>query len=551
MKQLFFLLFLGLSLGVWAQPEGMRPIHVSGNQLVDDEGRVHVLHGVMDTPSPYFNQHRWGYDCSSSNIQPCINYFNKLFTAITDSTNGAYCNLFRLHLDPCWTNDPNKQSDGKESGEADISRFSETRLTTLMSTLYGQIARNAVGKGLYIIMRPPGVCPQNLKVGDYYQEYLIKVWDIVTKNRIVAQDRYAGYFAIELANEPVSVKNADGTETDNTLHDYFQPIVDKIRANGFKGIIWVPGSGWQSNYRGYAKVPITDPLDNFGYAVHDYPGWYGSSDATPNYQTVCAKFKESVPVVTDRPIVITEVDWSPEVPGKGHYNEHGDWVPGNMGTWATASTSKWGRGYKAMIDYFGNISMTLSGTACYIDIDSYVNSGLVVPAFNAAPEACGQACFEWYAQYAQREPVVQDGLKELRSPVETFYVKPGERRKVTVNFVCNNGSEWDVALLCRNRSMNTGVVTIDGDSVTGIKEGTTELRFSLTDKNGTTKMLVLPVKVTNETAIGDVEVSGMVTRPVAYRSLDGRCRTAPAKGVNLIVRELSDGTRTVSKVLVR
>ena len=123
MKKLFTLLLLALPLGMMAQPANMKPIHVEGNQLVDSEGNVKVLHGVMDTPSPYFNNNRWGWNCSSDNITPCIEYFNKLFTAITDSTSGAYCNLFRLHLDPCWTNDPNKVSDGKESGEADISRF--------------------------------------------------------------------------------------------------------------------------------------------------------------------------------------------------------------------------------------------------------------------------------------------------------------------------------------------------------------------------------------------------------------------------------------------
>lgn len=550
MKKLFTLLLLALPLGMMAQPANMKPIHVEGNQLVDSEGNVKVLHGVMDTPSPYFNNNRWGWNCSSDNIAPCIEYFNKLFTAITDSTSGAYCNLFRLHLDPCWTNDPNKVSDGKESGEADISRFSETRLTTLMSTLYGKIARNAVGKGLYVIMRPPGVCPGSLKVGDYYQEYLIKVWDIVTKNKLIAKEEYAGYFSIELANEPVSVKNADGTETDNTLHDYFQPIVDKIRENGFKGIIWVPGSGWQSNYRGYAKVPITDPLNNFGYAVHDYPGWYSSSDENPNYKYVCAKFKESVPVVMTHPIVITEVDWSPEVEGKGHYNEHGDWVPGNMGTWATASTSKWGRGFRAMKDYFGNISMTLSGTACYIDIDSYINDGKVVPAFNAEAEACGQACFEWYEYYAKNAPVVQDGFKELMSPVDTLYVKPGETKQVTVNFVCNNGQMFDVALLCNNRSLNTTLLTIDGNYVTGVKEGKTELRFSLTDKNGTTRMLVVPVKVTNlVSGIDDAKREDKVH--TIYRSIDGRRLSSPVKGLNIVETVNADGSKEIKKVLYK
>ena len=383
----------------------LQPLHVDGNQLKDPQGNVVVLHGVMDTPSPYFNSYRWGGSPTDGNLSSCVNYFNKLFTAITDSTNGAYCNLFRLHLDPCWTNDPSKQSDGKESGEADISRYSGTRLTKYMKTLYWKIALQAMKHGLYVIMRPPGVCPGTIQVGGYYQDYLLDVWDRVTKNDSIL--KYSGQISIELANEPVTLLDANGNSTDRALHDFFQPIVDKIRANGFKGIIWVPGTGWQMNYRPYAKYPITG--DQIGYAVHDYVGWYGTSDNSYDHQNAITEFGKSIPVVRTNPIVVTEVDWSPQKAGSGHYNEHGEWVVGNYGTWATGTTSRWGNAYKAVLDYYGNISMTLSGTGCYIDIDQYINNKKVVPAFKTAMQAngldphegSGVACFEWYADYAK------------------------------------------------------------------------------------------------------------------------------------------------------
>ena len=62
-----------------------------------------------------------------------------------------------------------------------------------------------------------------------------------------------------------------------------------------------------------------------------------------------------------------------------------------------------------MMDYYGNISMTLSGTGCYLDIDKYLNNGIVAPAFVAdmqangldPNEACSKACFDWYKDYAQ------------------------------------------------------------------------------------------------------------------------------------------------------
>ena len=167
------LLLCALPSTVFAQFGVVQPLHVQGNQFRDPYGNKVVLHGVMDTPNPYFNSYRWGYSCNDGSVNACLNYFEKLFTAITDTKQGAYCNLFRLHLDPCWTNDPNKQSTGSETGEANISRFSSSRLEKYMRTVYWPIAQKALNHGLYVIMRPPGVCPQNLRVGDYYQQYLM------------------------------------------------------------------------------------------------------------------------------------------------------------------------------------------------------------------------------------------------------------------------------------------------------------------------------------------------------------------------------------------
>lgn len=385
------------------------PLHIDGRFLKDPSGNTVVLHGVMDTPNPYFNSYRWttwAEGCSDAKISSCVNYFNKLFTAITDSTSGAYCNIFRLHLDPCWTNDPNKKSDGKEEGEADISRYSGERLTKYMRLLYWKITAQAMKHGLYVIMRPPGVCPHNIQVGGYYQDYLIDVWDRVTKNDSVL--KYSGQVSIELANEPITVLDKNGQATDQALHDFFQPIVDKIRANGFKGIIWVPGRGYQSNYEAYAKYPITG--EQIGYAVHNYAGWFGVSDQSYNHEAAIKEFGRSVPIMRTNPIVITEVDWSPQNTSEvDHYNEFGQPVYKNYGTWATASTSKWGSAYRAILDYYGNVSMTLTGTGDYIDIDDYIDRNKVVPAFKTKMEAngidpyeaCGVACFQWYEEFSK------------------------------------------------------------------------------------------------------------------------------------------------------
>lgn len=414
-----FFCLLCLSPGVQAQ--GVKPlpsIHVDGKWLVDKHGNHVVLHGVMDTPNMYFNGWRWGSpwdtnnyaDYNNDGMKKCLAYFEKIFTGLET----AKCNVFRLHLDPVWSNSPvsgyqyegAKDQPADVTGEADISKFYPNRLKRALPSFFLKLAEMAMNHGMYVVVRPPGVCPQNLKVGDYYQAYLMTVWDIFSQQNFVLE--HPGQISIELANEPVNLKNAQNNADARAMHDYFQPIVDKIRENGFTGIIWAPGTGWQSNYRNYKIFPIEG--DNIGYAVHDYTGWYGCSDESVDKdkdierskQKKITEFHNSVPVVDFAPVIITEVDWSPKKPGAGHYNEHGDWVEPNYGTWSTGSTSKWGVCYKAMLDYFGNISMTLSGTGCLIDIDQLLEDGSVVPAFEGVEEACGKACMDWYEEYYKK-----------------------------------------------------------------------------------------------------------------------------------------------------
>lgn len=384
---------------LFAQFGVVSPLHVNGNQLNDAYGNKVVLHGVMDTPSPYFNKWRWGNTCTDNNIQPCISYYDKIFGALQNPAKGTYCNIFRLHLEPGWTNDPNKQATGSETGEANISRFSASRLQKYLDALYLPIAQKAINHGLYVVIRPPGVCPKDLKVGDEYQNYLKTVWNIVSSNSWVKKN--SGIVSLELANEPVHIYNQWGQSSVTAMRDYFQPVIDIIRKNGFKGIIWVPGTGYQSQYENYAAYPVSD--SNFGYAVHVYPGWYGASDKNYDSNAFISNFQKQVPVVKNKPILVSEIDWSPERPGTGKYNEFGQWVANNLGSWGTATTSKWGNAWKKVMDHFGNISMTLTSTDDYLDVDNFLKTGEIKAGLEANPEACAQTCFYWYYEYSKKD----------------------------------------------------------------------------------------------------------------------------------------------------
>ena len=429
MKQKKLLLSLAFALMSMAglAADNLPALRVQGKNLVDANGKTVVLHGVMDTPNRYFNGNRWGMGgYNVSDITPCLNYFEKMFTAITDKSQGAYCTVFRLHMDPCWTN--NNAPAGTQ--ENNIQYFSEHRYETFLSRLYVKLVEKALAHGLYVIVRPPGVCPQNIKVGDEYQAYLKKVWKRFASNATIQKN--AGQVSIELANEPINVLLANGSQSDRALHDFFQPVVDEIRATGFKGIIWVPGAGYQSKYQDYVKHPITDMENNFSYAVHVYSGWYGNmTDKNCDHNSFIKNFQAQVPMVTSKPIMVTEIDWSPEDPDKaseGHYNEWGQWTAPNLGTWATGSTSKWGLAWKAVHDHFGNIGMTITHPQEYYDIDEYLKTGKVQPGLqnakkhNLFEECCSYACFNWYKEwYLKQTTGVEETIANTTDVKYTLY----------------------------------------------------------------------------------------------------------------------------------
>lgn len=391
-------------------------LHVEGKYFKDPQGNIVNLHGVMDTPSMWFNSNRWtSWDLGGYVEAACPRaqaYFTKIFDAVTDTAQGAYCDIFRLHMEPSWL-----RKDGvTSSGEADLATtYDRNKVKTYLDKLFLPIAEDANAHGMYVIMRPPGVCPSSIQVGDDYQKYLLDVWDIVSSNETVKS--HAGWLMLELANEPVQVKDANGNRpTDGTWGpangpaktDFFQPIINKIRANGFTGIILVPGEGYQSSYQSYATYPISD--DNYGFAIHVYSGWYNQSDNNCSASSFITNMKSQVPQVDSKPIVITECDWSPGETDNTNYD--GSSTGSNYGTWATAHTSTWGNALHDMMDHFGNFSITLTSTDVYVDMDTYISTGKVQPAFmdKAQPaEASGVACFKWFKEWGQEDNPACDG----------------------------------------------------------------------------------------------------------------------------------------------
>lgn len=508
MRNMITWLMLLSCITIWAQ--GVKPLptlHVEGRWLVDKHGNQVVLHGVMDTPNMYFNGWRWGSpwtdgtNYNDASVSKCLPYFEKLFAGMEQ----AKCNVFRLHMDPAWTN----LNAPEGTGENNISYFNEARYRKFLESLYLEMAKKAMNHGLYVVVRPPGVCPKDIKVGDAYNQYLMLIWNIFSQNEYVKQ--HAGQISIELANEPVNVKNAQNQDDPKALHDFFQPIVDKIRENGFTGIIWIPGTGYQSNYRSYKSNPITG--NNIGYAVHDYPGWYNSSDDNPDPDNKIANFHDAVPVVDTNPIFITEVDWSPhkepKVPAKNadgsiKYNEHGQIVYENLGTWATGSTSKWGEAYKSLLDHFGNISMTLTHPHDFMDLDKWYNQNILTPAFDGNPEACGKACMDWYAEYYnvnwphaddEEETGAFYTLQKIEAEPNEVEVMVGGEQLVTLKATYEDGHIKDISAIATYTVDDPTVASISNGVIKALKGGSTKITATYKAPVGDEKQVVINVKV--------------------------------------------------------
>lgn len=124
-------------------------LNVVGRYLKNEKGEIINLHGFTQTYSPFFNNNAWNdYD-----VQGCLNYNKSMVDGILAA--GWKFNFVRMHLDPYWSDDPTMQSVRYEGHE----RFSETRFRKYLDELFVPMAEYFMSKGMYVVMRPPGVCP--------------------------------------------------------------------------------------------------------------------------------------------------------------------------------------------------------------------------------------------------------------------------------------------------------------------------------------------------------------------------------------------------------
>lgn len=456
---------------------GLPRLHVVGRYLKNERGETVYLHGFAQTYSPFFNQNSWNnYD-----VLGCLRYNQGLIDKMLDK--GWKMNFIRLHMDPYWSDDPTQESVRYEGHE----RFSQVRFEKYLSEVFIPMAEYAIRKGLYVVMRPPGVCPEKIAVGDDYNQYLEKVWSIVSKHPKIKAN---SGIMFELANEPINILGTDGTYGSNgqvyfdNAKKFFQTIVDKIRVNA-TNIIWIPGLSYQSSFSGYATNPVEG--DNIGYAVHAYPGWYGSDAEEPSaelggvtgggYESFQRGWNAQVQPIADiAPVMVTEMDWAP-----AKYDS--SWGKSITGTVGEAG---FGANFKYIADNTGNVSW-LVFTDCSLLAQFKDEEG--VPGaytFLNDPEACPWPVYHWFKEYASEE-VTESEITELEIVGVKGYVDilTGSDRFLVVKALYADGHQRMVTNEVTYNSTNPSIVKVEANGrIVALKDGTSTVTVNYTSQQG-------------------------------------------------------------------
>lgn len=468
----------------------MPRLYVSGRYLRNDAGEVVNLHGYGMTFSPFFNQNAWdNYD-----VRACLAWNQGQIDGMKRA--GWRMDYIRMHMDPYWSDDPDQESVRYEGHE----RFSSTRFRKYLDEVFVPMVEYANGKGLYVVLRPPGVCPEQIAVGDDYNTFLKEVWSIVSKH-----PKLKGNWGVmfELANEPINIVGTDGSVGSSTmpqfesLTTFFQSVVDVIRDNGADNIIWVPGLGYQSQYSGYATYPIQG--ENIGYAIHVYPGWYGSdaeeasSELGGGMGGGYAAFQRGwdaqiMPAANIAPIMVTEMDWAP-----AKYDS--SWGKSFTGV---AGGSGFGANFKYIADNTGNVSwMLFTSTHLLVDfVDEPGTEGNYT--FLNDPEACPWPVYHWFKEYAGEAPAEGEltGLSLTGIEGDELDIRMGDSRYAVVNALYADGSSRLVTTKATFESSRPDVVEVEASGkMRALKVGSSEVSVSYTSEQGVEQILVLTVNV--------------------------------------------------------
>lgn len=464
------------------EPESRLPkLFIEGRHLKNENGEIINLHGFAQTYSPFFNQNAWNnYDVSA-----CLSYNKRMIDEIIAA--GWKMNFVRMHMDPYWSDDPTKESVRYEGHE----RFSQARFEKYLDEVFIPMAEYAISKGMYVVLRPPGVCPGRIAAGDDYNEFLELVWTIVARHPKIKNN---SDIMFELANEPIDILGPDGTYASSgqghfdEMKKFCQSIVDKIRVHA-DNIIWVPGLAYQSSYSGFANNPVEGK--NIGYAVHVYPGWYGSDteEASPELGGTMGGGYESFqhgwdaqvkPVADFAPIMVTEMDWAP----KKYDSSWGKSFTGVVGG------PGFGANFKYIADMTGNVSWLIF-TECH-RLAAFENIEGIPGQYTFLndPEACPWPTYHWYREYATGSASTLRELEKItiHGVGDRIQLLTGGNRYLIVEASYSDGSSNYVTGDTHFEVSDQSIIVINKNGrMSALKDGNAVVNATYTSSGGVSK----------------------------------------------------------------
>ncbi len=445
-------------------------LHTDGRWLCNESGDHINLHGFWQTYTPWFNGGAWGENnWGGKDYQKCVDYNKRIIDGVLAS--GIKVDFMRMHLDPYWFIENGR-------GDAPVSEyFSIALMKEYFEKVYLPIIKHCNDNGLYVVLRPYPCGEEktnDLKYGDGFFKILEYMWKYFTTHKDICNN---SDIMFEIANEPVSINaSEDGGDRSKAITRYMQHFIDLIRKN-CDNIIWVPGLTWQQEYNSFVKYPLKG--ENLGFAVHCYPGWYGS-DAEKStgenggnmgegvgggYESFQSGWNNSIAAAAElHPIMITEMDWASEKYQK---------------TWGKSFTglaggNGFGANFKYIMDKCGNVSYITFTAPNDLALFKTKSKESTVNFWND-PEACPWQIYHWYEEYAQGrvQPLSAESIA-IGSKSEKISIVKGASRELIVNAI-NNGAVFPLQSDFEFESADPTFVRVDGSRIVGVAEGETKI----------------------------------------------------------------------------
>ncbi|ETT73353.1 ricin B lectin [Paenibacillus sp. FSL R7-277] len=373
-------------------------LHVSGNQLVNSSGQPVLLSGWHQPTGAYWTYQNSNYYLKrngGNRHKATLEYLKEITDTFTNTSgkygnsHGWYSNQVRLFIDR------------EDMGDVAAGTYNFAGLQAATQNLIIPYVEYAKTKGLYVTLGLDFTLLDNKATTQANLDKFNQIWGYLASQPGL---KSADNVMFELVNEPVlsDVNGQWGGNPSqpnfaafwNSLKNFQNSMISTIRSKGADNVIWASGLGWDQHYQLTASSPLTDPLNNYGYAVHWYPG-YGAYD---NYNSLQQIWDSSIKPAADAyPINITETTWFKNQPGDSAY-----WDLFN------GTNAGFGKNTKAIFTAAGNVSIAVHMNGFLLDPgpkSSFADpdGGLLYDG-NATRDGMARFIFEWYYERAQFNP---------------------------------------------------------------------------------------------------------------------------------------------------